>query len=307
MANKRVAVLMSTYNGEKYLREQMESLFGQEGVDITICVRDDGSSDGTVAILREYAEANKIILYTGENLGCVQSFRELTRLAPHCDYYAFCDQDDVWLPKKLLNAVEVLEKEDDTIPLLYATSVTVVNEKLEQIVKNSCGYIDENAPNRFQNALLNSNLNGCVQVFNNATREAFLRVPPNCMIFHDYSINTIANGLGKMIYSRDSQILYRQHRNNYIGYVSGSFRNLMRALRNFVHREMRRLRYREAMTFKYIFYNELSPDKQEFIDLMTQYRDAKRFKRPLRKYIKKNIKHKLTRKYALLLLRLGGL
>lgn len=307
MANKHVVVLMSTYNGEKFLREQLDSLFTQEGVDVTVCVRDDGSRDGTVAILREYAQDNKIILTEGQNIGFAMSFREVTRLAPHGDYYAFCDQDDVWLPRKLINAVEALEKEDDSIPLLYSTSVIVVNKELKQIVKDACNYIDENDPNMFQNALLNSSINGCVEVFNNATRDAFLRVPPKCVICHDYSINTIANGLGKMIYSRDAQILYRQHSNNTTGYVSGSLRNLLRSLSNFAHREMRRMRYREAMTFKYIFYDELSPDKQEFIDLMTNYRNARRFKRPLRKYIRKNIKHKLTRVYSLLLLRLGGL
>ncbi len=307
MTKKRVAVLMSTYNGEKYLREQMESLFGQEGVDITICVRDDGSSDGTVAILREYAEANKIILYTGENLGFAKSFQEVTRLAPHCDYYAFCDQDDVWLPKKLLNAVEVLEKEDDTIPLMYYTNFTVVNENLEQIVKNSRGYIEEHDPKRFQNALLCTGANGCTEVFNNATREAFLRVPPDRIIGHDYSINTIASGLGRVIYSPESSILYRQHGGNALGYATGTLKNLIRSMKCFVHREMRRLRYREAMTFKYLFYDKMTPDKQEFIDLMTQYRDAKRLKRPLRKYIKKNIDNKLVRFYSLLLLSLGGL
>lgn len=305
--SKSVVVLLSTYNGEKYIREQLDSLFIQEGVDLQICVRDDGSTDGTVQILQEYEKAGKIHLQLGKNLGFALSFRELVASAPHCDYYAFCDQDDVWLPRKLINAVEAMEKEDSSIPLMYYTSLTVVNEKLEQIVKSSCGYIDENDPNVFQNAVLCTGANGCTEVFNNAAREAFLRVPANCMICHDYSVNTIASGLGKVIFSRDSQILYRQHGNNAFGYLRGNIRILIRSLKSFFRHEMRRLRFREALTFKYIFYAELSPDKQEFIDLLTNYKNAKKFKKPLRKYIKKNISNKTSRKYSLLLLRLGGL
>lgn len=304
---KSVTVLLSAYNGEKFIREQLESLFAQEGVDLRICVRDDGSSDGTVAILQEYADRGQIQLCCGQNLGFAQSFRELVVNAPHSDYYAFCDQDDVWLPHKLKNAVEALQKEDDSIPLLYYTSLTVVNEKLEQIVDKSCSYIDENDPAVFQNAILCTGANGCTEVFNNATREAFLRVPQNCMICHDYSVNTIASGLGKVIFSRDSQILYRQHSGNAFGYLSGGLKIWIRSLKSFFRHEMKRLRFREAMTFKYVFYAELSPDKKEFVDLMTQYKCGKKFKRPLRKYIKKNISNKTTRRYAGLLLRLGGL
>lgn len=307
MSNRKVAVLLSAYNGEKFIREQINSLLAQEGVDVTICVRDDGSSDSTTQILQEYADKGQIQLEVGKNVGFVLSFRELVANAPKSDYYAFCDQDDVWLPHKLKNAVDALEQEDNSIPLLYYTSLTVVNEKLEQIVDKSCGYIDETDPNVFQNALLNTGANGCTEVFNNATREAFLRVPKHCIIGHDYSVNTIASGLGKVIFSRDSQILYRQHANNAFGYFSGGIKILWRSLKAFFCNEMKRLRFREAMTFNYVFYDELSPDKKEFIDLMTQYKRGKKFKRLLKKYIKANISNKTTRKYACLLLNLGGL
>jgi len=307
MANKSVAVLLSSYNGERFLREQIDSVLNQEGVDVTLCVRDDGSSDSTRAILREYADENKIILSEGENLGFALSFRELVRNSPHCDYYAFCDQDDVWLPRKLISAVEVLEREDNSKPLMYFTAVTVVNENLEQIVDKACGYVDENSRNFFASAILNSCANGCTEVFNNATRDAFLRVPAHCMICHDYSILTISSGLGKAIFSHDSQILYRQHSSNTIGYVSGSLKNLMRSLKNFRKRELSRLRFREALTFKYIFYDELSPENRKCIDLITNYKNARRFKRPLKKYIKKTVANRTIRAYVLLLLRLGGL
>ena len=91
----KILILMSTYNGEKYLREQIESIRNQTiKEDIEILVRDDGSKDGTLEILEEYAEIGTLQFIRGKNIGSAQSFHELLRIAPKYDYYAFADQDD---------------------------------------------------------------------------------------------------------------------------------------------------------------------------------------------------------------------
>lgn len=95
---KTVSVLLSTYNGEKYLREQLDSLLVQQGVDLRIIARDDGSKDTTVEILKEYAgKDTRVSFFEGKNVGPAQSFFDLIMKSPDSDYYAFCDQDDVWI------------------------------------------------------------------------------------------------------------------------------------------------------------------------------------------------------------------
>ena len=102
-----VAVLMSTYNGEKYLREQVKSIFQQEQVKVSLYVRDDGSTDNTIKIINELQkEYDNIFLIKGENIGWRRSFRYLIDNVPtKYEYYAFSDQDDFWLKRKLIRAI----------------------------------------------------------------------------------------------------------------------------------------------------------------------------------------------------------
>lgn len=113
----KVNIILAVYNGEKYLQKQLDSLLAQTYENITIYIRDDGSTDGTVAFLRKYMEAHggekKIILLEpdGRNLKCPGSFYEILRKCEKADYYSLCDQDDYWYPDKVAWAVERLEQE----------------------------------------------------------------------------------------------------------------------------------------------------------------------------------------------------
>ena len=109
---EKVQILMSTYYGEKYLREQLDSIIKQTYPLINILIRDDGSSDGTLSILKEYAgKYDHVTYYEGENIGVIQSFLQLLKESDaNVNYYAFADQDDVWLPEKIVRAVEKLEE-----------------------------------------------------------------------------------------------------------------------------------------------------------------------------------------------------
>ena len=101
MSDKKVAVLLSTYNGEKYVGAQIHSILTQNYKNIEIVVRDDGSKDKTVEIIKEYMQKySNIVLHQGENLGFIKSFFELLKYED-ADYYAFADQDDIWLPNKI--------------------------------------------------------------------------------------------------------------------------------------------------------------------------------------------------------------
>ena len=98
---KTVRVLLSTYNGETYLREQIDSLIKQIGLVVKIAVRDDGSTDATLDILEEYRKKGLLEYFAEENVGYRKSFLTLSSyFVGKADYYAFCDQDDVWKPNK---------------------------------------------------------------------------------------------------------------------------------------------------------------------------------------------------------------
>ena len=125
---------MSTYNGEKYIRMQLDSILGQTYENLCLLIRDDGSTDRTVSILEEYAKRdNRITYYTGKNIGVIQSFLELLRnSSEEAGYYAFADQDDVWLPEKIGRAVEKIEAVQE--PALYCSETYLTDEELN-IVK----------------------------------------------------------------------------------------------------------------------------------------------------------------------------
>ncbi len=220
---KSILVLMSTYNGEKYLKEQIDSVIAQNGVEVYLLIRDDGSSDNTCEMIESYQknEGSKIIEFIrGENLGFGNSFSDLVKRAydlsrnnQSFDYYAFADQDDVWLENKLSVAAATLDKYEDNEPLLYCSNSTLVDENL-----NIIGYYK----NKFYtptkgNALVEGFANGCTMVYNSEALKLYAEnVIPEIKV-HDFYLYQAVTLLGKVIYDKESYIYYRQHRNNQIG------------------------------------------------------------------------------------------
>ncbi|MBP3729596.1 MAG: glycosyltransferase, partial [Lachnospiraceae bacterium] len=126
----RVLVLLASYNGEKYIREQIDSVLEQKGdFDLLLRIRDDGSSDRTREVIRESIRqwgAERIELVEGENLGYNGNFFALLDQAEGFDYYALCDQDDIWLPGKIQAAMEALSQGEG--PALYSAISRMVDE-----------------------------------------------------------------------------------------------------------------------------------------------------------------------------------
>jgi glycosyltransferase involved in cell wall biosynthesis len=214
MSTPRVAVLMSTYNGARHLEAQLDSLRAQEDIQVRVHVRDDGSTDGTIAVLNSYAAGwpNLAPPTQGPNLGPAASFLELLVTAPdEVDYYAFCDQDDVWLPDKLARAVEALSA--DAGPALYCSNVTCVDDNLAVL-----GTPRENGDPRLQHLLFENIAYGCTTVMNRAARQAIATRPPERgVIMHDWWCALVVAALGEVRYDPGSHILYRQHGGNTIG------------------------------------------------------------------------------------------
>lgn len=209
-----VAVLLSTYNGAAYLQAQIESLRAQEGVFVRLHARDDGSTDDTCATLRRYSEIWPELADTpsGPDLGAAASFLHLLRAAPDdADYYAFCDQDDVWLPNKLARATAVLAEEKG--PALYCSNVTCVAEDLRVL-----GIPRAHRDTRLQHLLFENIATGCTVVLNPAARALInSRVPARGVVMHDWWCALVIAALGHVHYDPEPSILYRQHGRNLIG------------------------------------------------------------------------------------------
>ena len=132
----RLAVLMSTYNGERYLVDQIESILGQKtDFEYSLIVRDDGSTDKTCDILKQYAAENKILFVKGENIGAAKGFMSLLIDNPGYDYYAFSDQDDIWNENKLQIGVDSIRAFSG--PALYCSNCELVDSELNSIGRNT--------------------------------------------------------------------------------------------------------------------------------------------------------------------------
>ncbi len=226
---KDIQILLSTYNGEKYLREQLDSYAALENFErVKVLIRDDGSSDGTRAILEEYRERYGFELIFGENVGLNASMHELVLASdPECKYLSFSDQDDVWLPDKLSRAAAALEPyADSDEPFLYAASSTLVDVDL-----NELGHTDiPKRPPSFYNAMVQNVCVGHTQVCNRAAiRLLSVGTSPDIMVM-DYWVYTVVSAFGKIIYDPVYTTLYRQHGNNVIGYASSFWQSFKQRL-----------------------------------------------------------------------------
>lgn len=221
----KVVVLLSTYNGEKYLEKQLLSLQGQTGVDVTVLVRDDGSTDNTHAILDEWSKKGFLSWYTGPNLRPAKSFMDLLCNAPDSDYYAFCDQDDVWLPDKLHRAVQSLRSCEGEYKL-YLSSAILVDSSL-----NIIGELPLNYKFTAGEAVVTNPAMGCTMLFNSNLKKLIEKYPPKLFEMHDEWVYKVCLFMNGTIYAdKESRIYYRQHGNNVIGAEEPFFKGLARRL-----------------------------------------------------------------------------
>lgn len=212
MDKKKVNVLMSTYNGIKYIDEQIQSILNQKNVTVKIYIRDDGSTDGTYEYIEEkYPE---IYIYQGENVGYKKSFIKLLNKVDTSGYYAFSDQDDVWDTNKLDIAIQKLEELDNSKPNLYCSNLRVTDENLNfiQLLHSP----KEKIKISKECALVENLSYGCTTVFNKKARDLATIYSPN-YTSHDGWINLICAFLGNTYYDDRAFISYRQHGNNILG------------------------------------------------------------------------------------------
>lgn len=224
---KSVSVVMATYNGEKYLQEQIESILNQSDVNVNLLIRDDGSTDNTTLILENYQNKGLLNWYTGEHLGVQQGYLDLLKHAPKADFYAFSDQDDVWDKEKLYTAVSHLSELSSEKPAIYYCGQKLVDEKLHFLSEHRI------ATNRSPHTnYLISNVAGCTAVFNQKLTELINCKNPSFILMHDSWIFKVCLAMGGTFYAdTHSYINYRQHGGNVVGLNSGFIGKIRQAKR----------------------------------------------------------------------------
>ena len=270
MKKNSVAVLLSTYNGSKYLNNLIDSVLSQINVNVTLIIRDDGSTDDTLDIINSYMNKNKNIkLIKGENVGYAKSFMELIRISGEYDYYAFCDQDDIWLNNKLAKAIEKIKSNClDEVPALYTSRVISINSKREVISENTFKY---NRVLSVNESFQLSAFPGCVFVFNNSAKKVISKFNGN-FESHDWMVYSIISVFGKVLYDDNSYIHYRIHSSNAIGKPNKLNYYKIRIKRFFSPSKHTRSIY--AKDF-YNSYRKQIPQKYEHdIYLLGHYRDS---------------------------------
>lgn len=212
--SKKVVVLLSTYNGADYLKEQLDSLINQSYKNIEIIVRDDGSKDGTPEILREYENKNLIRVMYGENVGLNKSIFTLIKEAGEADYYSLAEQDDVWLPQKLERAVEHLEKEDNDLIQIYTSGYDYYDSNMKFIGKGPrLAY-----PRSLVRTLVVTHIYLGFTMVLNATTKRFIDeskvVDMKLSCYHDYWLTLMGLSLGNIVYDSAVTTKYRRHESN---------------------------------------------------------------------------------------------
>lgn len=214
--NMEVAILMSTYNGAKYLNDQIDSLIRQDFQNWKLYIRDDGSTDNTISVIKQYVKSDNRIKYIDDDkkgLKPAKSFFYLLKLI-NADYYFFCDQDDYWLPNKLSLMLTKIDKNGDIPQLLYCglkcvnSNLLPIQSNFEEIVGKCYG----------KNRFIGNDMPGCVMLINKKLRDLTISyLPSSGFIMHDWWISLIAESFGKVTFLNKKLIYYRQHSNNTIG------------------------------------------------------------------------------------------
>lgn len=225
--NDKVDILVATYNGEKYLKEQIDSILNQTYDNIQIIISDDNSIDGTRDILKQYEANDKItVFYQETNLGYVKNFEFLLSKV-ESELYMLSDQDDIWLPEKVEKSIEKLKTEN--LDLVFG-DLEVVDENLNTLYPSFVEYMKisrkiKNELGSYKLQYLYNCMTGCTILSKKSFLDKILPLPNNSKyMVHDYWIGLVVSLYGKIGFLKTPYIKYRQHGNNQIGTGKESYK-----------------------------------------------------------------------------------
>lgn len=264
MEMKKIAILMATYNGDKYLKEQIESLIQQKNVEIEILVRDDGSNDSTIELLDYYQNRRILTWFSSRHISVAEGFFELLEQSPDADYYAFCDQDDIWDDDKLFCAVKNLEDFSETDYSLYCCGSRLVDRERNYI----CTHKMDTKRTQFAR-LFFAKVAGNTMVFNKALRNKIIQYHPENMLLHDTWVYKVALCLGAhIVIDSEPHLDYRQHGANTVGMEL----SLRQKIDKFFEIVQERNIYRQLIEIKSVYSDEMN---DQCFELLETFENAK--------------------------------
>ena len=214
----KVNILMSTYNGQQFLAEQIRSIQEQSYTDWTLFIRDDGSSDNTKEILKDFERQDSRIHLIdsdkSDNLGVIKSFHKLVN-HDRADYYFFSDQDDVWLPNKLQLSLKEAQNYLADLPLMVYMDLKVVNQDLEIMTESMVKSQSHHANTELVQELTENTVTGGVAMINHALAEMWQETDD--ILMHDWYLALLASAFGNLVFIDQPGELYRQHSDNVLG------------------------------------------------------------------------------------------
>jgi glycosyltransferase involved in cell wall biosynthesis len=226
MPNPTVDILMATYNGERFVGEQIESIQRQTYQNWRLLVSDDCSSDGTLNVVKAYAAKDSRISVVSEGVrygGAKENFFSLMRYSS-APYFMFCDQDDVWLPEKVALELDEVRKFSTDKPLAVYTDMKVVDENLKEIVPS---FLDQERKRDIEGNLCKmlsiSSVAGCTLLGNAVLRDMVAETDSSAALMHDWWLSLVAASCGTIQYIDETTNLYRQHADNEVGAEGYSF------------------------------------------------------------------------------------
>ena len=226
-------MLLSTFNGVKYIDEFLTSLVNQSFKHFDLFVRDDASVDETISVVNSYSDRLNIHIFRSrENLGPAMSFMNLlVNSGSEFDYYFFADQDDCWYENKIELALSKLVGRDEQ-PSLYFSALELVDSKL-----NHLSFSVHPKFIGFDNALVQNVAIGCTMAFNSKARSVVLKSLPKVMVMHDWWFYIVISAFGAVLYDKQPSLKYRQHSGNVVGAATNIYQDFNRRVNRFFSRK----------------------------------------------------------------------
>jgi len=270
-----IYILMSTYNGDKFLAEQLQSIEDQTHKNWRLVISDDGSSDNTLAIAKQFQQKwgnDRLEIRQGPQQGfCLNFLSMACDTTIQADLYAFSDQDDVWTADKLARAVAYFNANNESqLPRAYGSRTQIVDEALKPL-----GFSPEfTLPRSFRNALVQSISGGNTQVFNQATKQLLEQAGSQKVVSHDWWLYQIVKGAGGIFYyDPKPTLLYRQHANALVGgnqSFKGKIDRMLYVL-NGRFKNWNDINYTALCNISHL----LTKDSQEILEIFGKFRGAK--------------------------------
>ncbi|HFI0030362.1 TPA: glycosyltransferase family 2 protein [Streptococcus suis] len=276
----KVNILMSTYNGQQFLAEQIRSIQEQTYTDWTLFIRDDGSSDRTRELIKDFVEQDQRIHFidveTDENLGVIKSFHRLVHYE-QADYYFFSDQDDVWLPDKVELSLQEAQSYPTDQPLMVYMDLTVVDQNLRVMKESMIRSQSHHANTQLVQELTENTVTGGVAMINHSL--AGLWSGTEDILMHDWYLALLASAFGKLVFIDRPGELYRQHADNVLGArtLSKRFKKWIRPHILFkVYWQLIKNSQKQA---SYLLDKPLSPADRELVETFVTIMDKPMFER----------------------------